>query len=116
MLGYLAMSLALAVGAAPGSSAQGPRGLDDCTSVETAIEPEERQTSQRPGSSTGIYVDVPIGRVCLSPESVSGEPAYVRRTTVGGRMTIVEISTTPFGPGLPGESLISRPEAQPASW
>jgi len=59
---------------------------------------------------------VPIGRVCVGPEVVDGEPIYVRRTTVSEGMTIVEVSTTPFMP-VSNEvaGLIGRPD-QPAGW
>ena len=64
-----------------------------------------------------MFVDVPVGRVCVGPELVDGEPIYVRGTTVREGMRIVEVSTTPFMPVLaPGVAeLIVRPD-QPAGW
>jgi hypothetical protein len=115
----MAMSLAVVVGVVPASSAQDSRVLDDCKYAGTAIEAQEQQPQQTLGSNTGVVVAVPIGRVCVGPESVDGEPSYVRRTKAGEGMTIVEVSTTPFMPDLrssegpPG--VIGRPD-QPASW
>lgn len=119
MLGYMAIGLAVAVGGVPASLAQDSRGLERCESAGTGVEAEERQTPQTLGSTTGVFVDVPIGRVCVGPEFVGDEPIYVRRTTVGKGMTIVEVSTTPFMPALGSDEkrpeLIGRPD-QPASW
>lgn len=115
----MAIGLAAVFGGVPASFAQDSRALDLCKSAGSGIEAEEPQTHQGPGSNTGVFVDVPIGRVCVGPESVDGEPSYVRRTTVSKGMTIVEVSTTPFMPVLrsseepPGA--ISRPDL-PASW
>jgi hypothetical protein len=116
MLGYMAIGLAVVVSGVPTSSAQDPRVLEQCKSARTGIEGEERQTPQRPGSNTGVFLEVPIGRVCVGPESVEGEPIYVRRTTVSG-MTIVEVSTTPFVAVLSSnkEPPGVRPD-QPAGW
>ena len=119
MLGYMAIGLAVAVNVVPASFAQAPRVLDQCKSAgTTGIEPEERQTPQRPGSNTGVFVDVPIGRVCVGPETLDGEPVYVRRTTESQGMTIVEVSTTAFTPVLSSNQVagsIGRPD-QPAGW
>jgi hypothetical protein len=116
---YMAIGLAVVVSGVPASFAQDSRVLDHCKSAGTAIEAEERQPHQGLGSNTGVFVAVPIGRVCVGPESVDGEPSYVRRTTVSKGLTIVEVSTTPFMPDLrPGEAppgVIVRPD-QPASW
>ncbi len=116
---YMAIGLAAVVGVVPASFAQAPRVLDPCKSAGAAMEAEERQTQQRPGSNTGVSVAVPIGRVCVGPEVVDGEPSYVRRITATEGMAIVEVSTTPFMPELrPGEEaagVIGRPD-QPASW
>src|SRR4029453_4725583 len=115
---YMAIGLAVVVGCVPASFAQDSRVLDGCKSGATGIE-EDRPRPQRLGSNTGVSVAVPIGRVCVGPELVDGEPSYVRRTTVGKGMTIVEVSTTPFMPvlasneGPPG--VLGRPD-QPASW
>lgn len=115
-VGYMAIGLAVAVAVVPASFAQNPPVLVHGKSAGTGIEAEERQTHQRPGSNTGVFVAVPIGRVWVSPELVEGEPSYVRRTTVSKGMTIVEVSTTPFMPEPPGVGeLIGRPD-QPASW
>ena len=118
MLGHMAIGLA-AVVTVVSAFAQDPRVLDHCKSAGTGIEAEERQTHQRRGSNTGVFVDVPIGRVCVGPDFVDGEPIFVRQTTVKEGMRIVEVSTTPFMPVLgsseepPG--VIGRPD-QPASW
>ena len=115
----LCMAIGLAVVVVPASFAQDSRVVDQGTSAGTGIEAEELQTHQRLGSNTGVVVAVPIGRVCVGPELVDGEPSYVRRTTVGKGMTIVEVSTTPFMPVLPSSEgppgVIVRPD-QPASW
>ena len=117
MLGYLAIGLAVVVSPVPASSARDSPVLDHCKSAGSGIEAEERQTDQRPGTNTGVFVDVPIGRVCVGPEAVDGGPTYVRRTTAREGMRIVEVSTTPFMPVLaPGAYVsIDRPD-QPASW
>ena len=116
--GFMTIGLAAVVGVVPASFAQDPRVLEKCKSAGTGIEAEEPQTPQRPGSNTGVFVEVPIGRVCVGPESVDGEPIYVRRTTVREGMIIVEVSTTPFMPVLRSnkvDGLIGRPD-QPAGW
>jgi hypothetical protein len=116
--GYLAIGLAAVVAVVPASFAQAPRVPGHGESAGTAIEAEERQTPQRPGSDTGVSLAVPIGKVSVGAELVDGEPIYVRRTAVGAGMTIVEVSTTPFTPILasneepPG---VGRPD-QPAGW
>lgn len=119
MLGYLAIGLAVVVGAVSAAFAQDSRVLDHCKSAGTGIEAEERQTHQRPGSNTGVFVDVPLGRVCVGPEFMDGEPTYVRRTTAKEGVAIVEVSTTPFMPVLASNEaspgVIVRPD-QPASW
>jgi hypothetical protein len=120
---YMAVGLAIVVGVVPASFAQDSPILDHCKPAGTAIEAEEeRQTRQKPGSNTGVFVDVPIGRVCVGPEIVDGEPTYVRRTTAREGMTIVEVSTTPFMPVLAsneeasgGGQSVGRPD-QPAGW
>ena len=115
--GYMAIGLAAVVGVVPASFAQDSRVLDHCKSAGTRIEAEEPQTHQSLESNTGVFVAVPIGRVCVGPDFVDGEPSYVRRTTAKEGMTIVEVSTTPFMPEPPGGvgELIGRPD-QPASW
>ena len=114
--GYMAIGLAVVVGVVPASFAQAPRVLGHGKSAGTAIEAEERQTHQRPGSDTGISLAVPIGRVGVGPEFGDGEPIYLRRVTVRAGMTIVEVSTTPFMPVLASnEEPVGRPD-QPAGW
>jgi len=114
-----AICLALVVGAVPASFAHDSQVLDQCKSAGTEIETEERLMDQRAGSNMGVVVSVPIGRVCVGPESLDGEPSYVRRTTGREGMAIVEVSTTPFMPDLrSGEvpaGVIVRPD-QPAGW
>jgi hypothetical protein len=113
----MAIGLAVGVGVAPASFAQDPRVTGPGKSAETGIEAEERQKPQRPESNTGVFVDVPIGRVWVGPELLDGEPVYARRTTVGGGMTVVEVSTTPFMPVLASrEGPIGRPDELPAPW
>jgi hypothetical protein len=113
-IGYMAIGLAAVV--VPASFAQASRVLEHCESAGTGIEAEERQTNQRPGSNTGVSVEVPIGTVCVAPEVVDGESIYVRRTTVTEGMTIVEVSTTPFMTvSNEVDGLIGRPD-QPAGW
>lgn len=117
LAGYLAIGLAAVVAAVPASFAQTSRGLDHCKSAGTGIEAEERQTHTGPRNNAGIFVVVPIGRVCVGPEAVDGEPSYVRRTKATEGMAIVEVSATPFMEGPPGiDQVIGRPEEQPASW
>ena len=121
--GYLAIGLAAVVGVVPASFAHAPRVLDHCKSAEIGIEAdaeaEERQTDQRLGSNTGVFVAVPIGRVCVGPEVVDGGPSYVRRTKAKEGMAIVEVSTTPFMPELASSEappgVLGRPD-QPAGW
>ena len=115
----MAFGLAVVVGGVPASFAQDSRVLDHGKPAGTGIEAEKRQTHPRPGSNRGISLAVPIGRATVGPESLDGEPVYVRRMTVREGMTIVEVSTTPFVPvlasneGPPG--VIGRPD-QPAGW
>ena len=118
MLVSMAIGLSIAVSGVPALLAQGPGVLDPCKFAgTTTIEPEERPAPQRPGSNTGISIDVPIGSVCVGPNSVDGEPVFVRRTTEGPGMTVVEVSTTPFEPVLTSNQpgLLGRPD-QPAGW
>lgn len=114
--GNMAIGLAAVVAVVPAAFAQNARVPDQGKSSGTGLESEERQ-SQRPGSNTGISLAVPIGRVWVNPESVEGEPVYVRRSTVREGMTIVEVSTTPFMPVLASneEPPGVRPD-QPAGW
>ena len=116
---YIVIGLAAVVGVVPASSAQDSRVLDHGKSAGTGIEGEERQAHQTFGGNTGVSLAVPIGRVSVGPDLVGGdEPIYVRRTTVSGGITIVEVSTTPFTPVLRSNEvagLIGRPD-QPAGW
>ena len=118
-IGHMAIGVTVVVGVVPASFAQDSRALDHCKPAGTGIEAEERPTDQRPGSNKGVFVDVPIGRVCVGPEALDGEPSYVRRISAKEGMAIVEVSTTPFMPvlasgGVP-PGVINRPD-QPASW
>ena len=119
MLAYVAISLAVVAGGVPASLAQDSGVLDQCRSAGTKIEAEERQASERPGNNTAVFVAVPIGRVCVGPKAVDGEPSYVRRTTAKEGMAIVEVSTTPFMPVLASNdaapAAVARPD-QPAGW
>ena len=118
--GSIAIGLAALVGAVSASSAQDSRvpvqGKPAGTGIKAA-----RQSHQGFGGNTGITLDVPVGRVWVSPDSVAGEPIYVRRTTAGAGLTIVEVSTTPFIPVLAsneqptGAGSTVRSD-QPASW
>lgn len=113
----MAIGLAAVVGVVPASLAQDSPVLDRCKPAGIGIEAEEGQTHRKPGSDTGVFVDVPLGRACVGPDFVDGEPTYVRRTKASEGVTIVEVSTTPFTPVLPGvEGMIVRAEEQPASW
>jgi hypothetical protein len=114
---HMAIGLAALVAVAPACLAQDSAVLDRCKSAGTASEAEEPRAHQEPGSKSGISLAVPIGRVCIDPELVDGQPSYVRRTTGKEGMAIVEVSTTPFVPVMAGEvaQYIPRPD-QPASW
>jgi hypothetical protein len=117
-IGYIAIGLAAVVGVVPASFAQDSRVLDHGKLAGTRTEGEERQAHQTFGGNTGISLAVPIGRVSVGPDLVGGdEPIYVRRTTVSGGITIVEVSTTPFVAVLSSnkESPGVRPD-QPAGW
>ena len=117
--GYMAIGFAAVVGVDIASFARASPVLDHCKFAGTEIEAEEQHANRKAGSDTGIFVAVPIGRVCIGPEVVDGEPSYVRRITVSEGMSVVEVSTTPLMPDLPsGEAspgVIARPD-QPASW
>lgn len=110
----LAIGLAVAVSGVPASLAQDSRVLD-CKSAGTTKTESEQQIRQTAGGNRVISVDVPLGSVCVSPESVDGAPVYVRRTRES--MAIVEVSTSPFETVLaanqPGS--LGRPD-QPAGW
>ena len=121
-IGYMAIGFAVVVGVFPAAFAQDPRVLGHGKSAGTGIEAEERQTHDEMSDGlrsearehTGVFVDVPIGRVWVDSEFLDGEPVYVRRITEG--VAIVEVSTTPFMPVLGSNEGIGRPAEQPASW
>ena len=123
-IGYIAIGLAVVVSVVPAAFAQDPRVLGHGKSAGAGLEAEERQTHDEmsdglrsgPREHKGVFVDVPIGRVWVDPEFLDGEPVFVRRTTVGEGITIVEVSTTPFMPVLGSNEEIGRPAEQPASW
>jgi hypothetical protein len=123
MLEHVAIGLAVVVSAVPASFAHGSPILEHCKSERTGIEAEERQTQQgSAGNTAAVSVEVPIGRVCVGPEFVGDEPVYVRRTSAGNGMTVVEVSTTPFMPVLganerpPGVYKLNLRPDQPAPW
>ena len=115
----IAIGLAVVVSGVPAAFAQDWRALDHGEAAGTGSKATERQTHQELGSNTGISLAVPIGRVLVGADPVGGEPIYVRRTTASGRMTIVEVSTTPFMPVLASRQtknrILARPD-QPAGW
>ncbi len=122
LCGHMAIGLAVVVNGVPASFAQGSQTVDRGKLAGTATDLEEGQEHELPGGKSGISVAVPIGMVSVGPKFVDGEPIYVRRMTVRDRITIVEISTTPFMPILtsgaepPGvQGSVARPD-QPASW
>ena len=83
----------------------------------TEVEAEERRSQPSFGNNTGISLAVPIGKVSVDPETLNGEPVYVRRMTIRAGMTIVEVSTTPF---MPVSHSAEQPRGvrpdQPAPW
>ena len=116
-IGHLVIGLAAVVGLVPASLAQGSEVPNPDKPAGTGIEAKERQkrTSARNAS---VSLAVPTAKVSVGPKSLEGEPVYVRRTTVGQGITIVEVSTTPFVSDLPSKAvaqLAVRPD-QPASW
>lgn len=117
-MGMLATGFTAVVALVPASSA-GASPVLDCLSAIAGVEAGEAETRQAPNSNASILVDVPIGKICVGPDSVEGEPSYVRRTIAPGGMAIVEVSATPFMPELGSNDgagqLIARPD-QPASW
>ena len=122
-IGHMAIGLAAVVGVVPASLAQDSQVLDRGKLAGTGVEAKEPQTRDElsgglrseAGETGVVFVAAPIGKVWVGPESLDGEPSYVRRTTDKG-ITIVEVSTTPFMPVVPGfEALITRSD-QPAPW
>ncbi len=118
-IGLMAIGLSAVAGLVPAAPAQDLRVLDHCKPAGNGVEAEERQEQHGSRANWGVLVEVPIGKVCLGPEVVDGEHAYVRRTTGKEGMAIVEVSTTPFMPVLTSDELAVqltvRPD-QPASW
>ena len=119
----MAIGLAAVVAVVPASLAQDPQVLDHGKPAGTGVEVEEPQTRDElsgglrseAGETGVVFVAAPIGKVWVGPESVDGDPSYVRRTTDKG-ITIVEVSTTPFMEVPAGiEALIGRTD-QPAGW
>jgi hypothetical protein len=118
MLVNLAIGLAFTVNGVPALLAQGSGVLDPCKSAGTTrIEAQGREAPQRAASNAGISLDLPIGSVCVGPETVDGAAVFVRRTTEGQGVTVVEVSTTPFVPVLAANQIgvLGRPD-QPAGW
>lgn len=111
----MAFGLAAVVGVVPAALAQ-----DSGKSAGTEAEAKGRQAPQKLGR--GISLAVPTGRISVDPQTVAGEPIFVRRATVRDGMTIVEISTAPFMPvslskeeaGELARSIVRSD--QPASW
>ena len=124
-IGYMAFCLAVAVGIVPASLAQDSQDLYHGKFAGTGVKAVMGQTHNEmsaglrleAGEQSGVFVAVPIGKVWVGPESLEGEPSYIRRTKAGEGMTIVEVSTTPFMPVLSSNvgELIARPD-QPAPW
>lgn len=118
VMGILATGFAVFIALVRASSAAASPVLD-CVSAVTGAEAGKAETRQAPNSKASVLVDVPIGKVCVGPDSVDGERNYVRRTRAPGGMAIVEVSTTPFMPELGSNEgmgqLITRPD-QPAPW
>ena len=120
MLGYVTISLAVLAGIVPAAFAEDSRVLDHFNAAGTAaVETPEPQTHPQPDGGTRVEVAVPIGKVCVGPDSVAGDASYVRRTKAKEGMAIVEVSTTPFMPVLASNDavsqMIARPD-QPAGW
>lgn len=114
--GHMAIGLGASVGIVAASAAQDTRVSYQGQSGREKVAAGEEQTHQGPESDTIISATVPTGKVTVAPESLEGEPIFVRRLTVGEGITVVEVSTTPFIPVLrSNERPIARPD-QPASW
>ena len=105
MILLAAISLAVAVSAAPASAQDPPLpGPGKSAGLK---------------SHKGISLAVPTGRILVGPGPANGEPVFERRTTGSGGMTIVEVSTTPFVPVLRASEVAPAPVVrsdQPASW
>lgn len=110
----MAIGLAAVVGVVPAAFAQ------DGKSAGTATQASERQRNdQKPARKSGISLAVPTGKISVDRGTAGGEPVYVRRTTVGPGITVVEVSTAPFMPVLAANAAapqaVVRPD-QPAGW
>lgn len=118
MLRYVAISMAVAVTAVPATAVRESPVLAQCKATVAEIDADERPSQQQLVTSGGVALDVPLGEVCVGPDSVAGGFTYVRRTTEAGGMAVVEVSATPFAtvapPGVAG--VIGTPPDQPASW
>ena len=122
----MAIGLAAVVAVVPASLAQDPQVLDHGKPAGNGVGADGRQTHDEMSAGlrsearehAGVFVAEPIGKVWVGPESLDGDPSYVRRTTDKG-ITIVEVSTTPFMPVLASNEtvnqLMARPD-QPAGW
>ena len=110
-----AIGFAIVVGVVPASHARESQVADQGRPAGTAI--DGRQTREGLERNSGISLAVPTGKISVDTGSAGGEPVYVRRSTVRDRMTIVEVSTTPFMPVLASNEAIPvlRPD-QPAPW
>ena len=109
----MAIGLAAIAGGVPASFAQDSRTVNQGKPAVTAS-----GTHQGLASNSGISIDAPIGSVMVGSEVLDGEPVYVRRTTGGGGVAVVEVSTTPFMPVLASNEAglpVVRPD-QPAGW
>ena len=114
----MAIGLAAVLGVVPASFARDSRLPDQGKPAGTATEAEEPPAYRQFGNNTGVSLAVPIGSVSLGPDPTGGESVYVRRTTSGEGITIVEVSTTPFVPELRSTEFAAlkvRPD-QPAGW
>lgn len=113
-IGHLAAGVVLTLSPAAGSFAQatGSGAIGSSAS--------ERQFGSGLRRDMGLFLAAPTGRVWVGPATAAGEPIYVRRTTAGAGITVVEVSTTPFvtvANAAPGPTAAStlRPD-QPAGW
>jgi len=107
----MAVGLTAVLGVVPAAFAQ------DGKSAGAGTEAEERQRHQKLERNSSVSLAVPTGRVSVDRGATGGEPVYVRRTTVGQGITIVEVSTTPFMPVLAAnEGPAAVRSDQPASW
>ena len=107
---FVAVGIAAIVAVVPASLAHGAPTLVRGKTASNGLRLDA-------GEQAGISVAVPVGRVWVDAKSLAGEPSYVRRTKGKEGVTIVEVSTTPFLPELPGAGgTIGRAAELPASW